>query len=239
MSVLTQGTQVYVLAPKVGAPGTFEVLNIECATAFDPGGSPAEQIEDTCLEEVNARSYKRGLRTPGQASLTLNADPRNLSHLRLHQLSESNDDRALQFAVGWSDGVGIAPTVGAPGVATGTVLVGGTGYTTAPALSFVGGGGTGMAGTATVAAGAVTGITITSQGTGYTSAPAIAFAGPGTGAVGRVTIPGATMVLPDTRTWFTFNGFVSDFPFAFSGNTVVSTAAQIQRSGGSSWIPKV
>lgn len=239
MSVLTQGTQVYVLAPKVGTPGTFEVLNIECATAFDPGGSPAEQIEDTCLEEVNARSYKRGLRTPGQASLTLNADPRNLSHLRLHQLSESNDDRALQFAVGWSDGVGIAPTVGAPGVATAAVLTGGTGYTTAPALTFVGGGGSGMTGTATVAAGAVTGITITAQGTGYTSAPAIAFAGPGTGAVGRVTIPGTTMVLPATRTWFTFNGFVSDFPFAFSGNTVVSTAAQIQRSGGSAWIPKV
>mgnify|MGYP002130236824 CR=1 FL=1 len=45
--------------------------------------------------------------------------------------------------------------------------------------------------------------------------------------------------LPATRTWFTFQGFVSDFPFDFAGNAVVSTAVAIQRSGGSAWVPKV
>ena len=98
MSMLTQGTQVYALVPTVADPAVFEILTIECATAFNPGGSPAEQIEDTCLEETNARSYLRGLRTPGQASLTINADPRNASHVRLHQLSESEDATPIKWA---------------------------------------------------------------------------------------------------------------------------------------------
>ncbi|MNG41441.1 hypothetical protein D3C84_1306340 [compost metagenome] len=45
--------------------------------------------------------------------------------------------------------------------------------------------------------------------------------------------------LPTSRTWFVFRGYVSDFPFDFAGNTVVSTQATIQRSGGSAWIRKV
>ena len=164
MSMLTQGTQVYALVPTVADPAVFEILNVECATAFNPGGSPAEQIEDTCLEETNARSYLRGLRTPGQASLTINADPRNASHVRLHRLSESDDVTPIKWAIGWSDGVGVPPTL----------AVGGTDFT-----------------------------------------------------------------LPATRTWFTFQGYVSDFPFDFAGNAVVSTAVAIQRSGGSAWVPKV
>ena len=164
MSMLTQGTQVYALVPTELDPTKFEVLNVQCATAFTPGGSPAEQIQDTCLEETNAHSYMRGLRTPGQASLTINADPRNSSHVKLHQISESDDSTPIKWAIGWSDGVGIPPTV----------TVGGTDFT-----------------------------------------------------------------LPATRTWFTFQGFVSDFPFDFSANAVVSTEVAIQRSGGSAWVPKV
>ena len=161
MSMLTQGTQVYVLAPTIADPAVLEVLRIECATEFNPGGSPSDQIEDTCLEEVEARTYLRGLRTPGSASLTISADPRNASHLRLHQLSESADATPLKWAIGWSDGVGIPPTVAS-----------------------------------------------------------------------------GDLVLPGTRTWFTFQGYVSDFPFDFTANTVVKTAATIQRSGGSAWVPK-
>ena len=40
MSVVTQGTQLFVLANGV-------VSEIECITAFSPGGSPADQIDDT------------------------------------------------------------------------------------------------------------------------------------------------------------------------------------------------
>ncbi|MCW8278917.1 phage tail protein [Pseudomonas sp. PCH199] len=161
MSILTQGTQIYALVPTVADPSTLEVIEIQCATAFSPGGNPADQIEDTCLSD-KVRKYLRGLRTPGQATLTLNADPRNASHVRLHQLSEDDDIGNVSWVVGWSDG--IAP----------------------PTLN----------------------------------------------------VAGDDFVLPTTRTWFLFDGYVSDFPFDFAANTVVTTAATIQRSGGSAWIRK-
>lgn len=155
MSVLAQGTHVFFIDP--AGP---TVTRIECATTFSPGGNPADQIEDTCLEDAD-RSYRPGLRTPGQATLGLNADPENQSHVRLHALSETNPSPVMQFAVGWSDG-------------------------TAPP-------------------------TLDSNG---------------------------AFELPDSRTWFTFEGYVSDFPFDFAQNTVVTSTVTIQRSGGSAWIPK-
>lgn len=158
MSILTQGTQVYIIDPNDGTP---QVLKIDCVTSFDPSGDPADQIEDTCLE-ANERSYKSGLRTPGQASLGLNADPSIASHLTLYNLSRQNPSPTLQWVVGWSDG---------------------------------------------------------------TAAPTLA-------------VSGDDFELPDTRTWFRFEGYVSDFPFTFEQNSVVATTVSIQRSGGSQWIAK-
>lgn len=163
MSILTQGTKIYFIDPDFNSAGPG-VRQVECATAFNPGGSPADQIEDSCLEDAE-RSYRRGMRTPGQASMSINADPNNVSHIRLHQLSESNQSdgtEILKWAVGWSDGTA-DPTVDSNG----------------------------------------------------------------------------DFVLPTTRTWFTFQGYVADFPFDFQLNAVVATAISIQRSGGSAWIPKV
>lgn len=156
MAILTQGTQIYFIDP---ADDSVKV--VEGAKAFNPGGAPADQIETTPLE-VNERTYLRGLRTPGQASLTIDADPRKASHIRLHELSEDDSVETIHWAVGWSDG---------------------------------------------------------------TAAP---------------TVDGQTgeFVLPSSRTWFTFQGYVSDFPFDFQGNAVVSTQVTIQRSGGSAWSAK-
>jgi len=100
MSVLTQGTQFFVLAQ--GA-----VSEIECITSFSPGGNPADQIEDTCLSERNSRTYKVGLRTPGQATVGLNADPENASHIMLHNLANSDGSRpgCSRFS-GWPDATG-------------------------------------------------------------------------------------------------------------------------------------
>jgi len=158
MSILSQGTNVYVLDPNDGTPA---VLKIECATSLSPGGDPADQIEDTCLEAFE-RSYKAGLRTPGQATMGINADPDNESHLTLYGLSRENPAPVLKFAIGWSDGTA-APTLN----------VGEDGFD-----------------------------------------------------------------LPTTRTWFTFQGYISDFPFDFTQNTVVTTEVSIQRSGNSAWIKK-
>lgn len=155
MAILAQGTHIYFIDPDTDLP-----VQVECATTFTPGGNPADQIETTCLEDFD-RSYEPGLRTPGQASMGINADPRNQSHLRLHQLSEANPAPTLQWAVGWSDGTA-APSVDSNG----------------------------------------------------------------------------DFDLPATRTWFTFQGYVSDFPFDFAQNTVVTSTVTVQRSGGSNWIPK-
>lgn len=155
MSVLSQGTQIYAIDP-----ADDSLITIECATSFSPGGSPSDQIEVTCMEAFE-RSFMPGLRTPGQATIGLNADPAKSTHVRLFELSQENPQPVLKFAVGWSDG------------------------TTAP------------------------------------------------------TVTAGDFVLPTTRTFFTFQGYVSDFPFDFAQNTVVTTTVTVQRSGGSTWIPKV
>ena len=160
MSILTQGTQIFFIDPDFDSSGAG-VREIECATTFSPGGNPADQIEDTCLS-ATVRSYKPGLRTPGAATLGLNADPANESHVRLHELSESDPVPTLKFAVGWSDGDSL-PTIDSDG----------------------------------------------------------------------------DFELPADRTWYIFEGYVSDFPFDFAANTVVTTQATVQRSGGSAWVRKV
>ena len=156
MSVLAQGTEIFF----IDTTGAAAIVQVECATTFTPGGAPADQIEDTCLEDSD-RTYKPGLRTPGQASIGLNADPANASHILMHQLSEANPQAVLEWVVGWSDG-------------------------TAPPTLDV----------------------------------------------------SDDFVLPATRTWFSFQGYISDFPFDFAQNTVVTSAVSVQRSGGSAWIAK-
>lgn len=233
MAVLAQGTQVYMLDPDTG-----EVVAIECATAFNPGGAPADQIETTCLED-GTRTYARGLRTPGTATLSINADPQYESHIRLHELSETDSQDYIKFAIGWSDGTE-PPTVVSGSISNITVTDPGSDYTSAT-VAISGGGGSGATATATVEAGEITAITITDAGVGYTSAPTVTISGDGSGAtaVATVTDDGDDFVLPDSRTWFTFEGYVADFPMDFAANSVVTTEVSIQRSGGSAWIPKV
>jgi hypothetical protein len=155
MSKLTQGTQVYFIDTD------DSLVTVDCAVGFNPGGNPADQIEDTCLEDTS-KSFKAGLRTPGQATLDINADPENASHVRMHSLSETDPSPELKWAVGWSDGTA-DPTVDSNG----------------------------------------------------------------------------DFVLPTSRTWFTFQGYIADFPFDFTGNSVVKSTVSIQRSGGSAWTIKV
>ncbi|MEN3158295.1 phage tail tube protein [Alkalimonas sp. NCh-2] len=155
MSVLTQGTHIFFKDPADGGG----VVRVVKATQFNPGGNPADQIEDTGLEDFD-RTYQKGMRTPGQASMTINADPNQASHIRLHELSQQEGDTTLDWVIGWSDGTA-EPT-------------------------FVDG----------------------------------------------------AWVLPDSRTWFKFRGYVSDFPFDFQLNAVVTTQVAIQRTGGSQWVKK-
>lgn len=171
MAVKTQGSQLFGLFPSLTTPGEFEVLQVECMNNFNGGGNPADQITIECLEKTT-REYLKGMRTPGQATFTIDADPRNDSHVRLHQAAESDDEiyDSIRWALGWSDGP--KDTDGNP--------------TALPTLNT----------------------------------------------------DGDDFVLPTTRTWFLFDGYVGDFPFDFAANTTVKTAVSIQRSGKGAWIRK-
>ncbi|WP_444931509.1 phage tail tube protein [Microbulbifer sp. ZKSA004] len=154
MSQLAQGTNIYFIDP-----ADDSVQKVTGVNSFNPGGNPADQLDDTSLEDLD-KKFKRGLRTPGQASVGLKIDSQNAVHKRLHELSQDDTVDSIQWAVGWSDG-SEAPTV----------------------------------------------------------------------TTGEWT-------LPSTRTWFTFEGYVADFPFDFQQNTLVTGEMSIQRSGGSAWTAK-
>ncbi|WNZ57006.1 phage tail tube protein [Microbulbifer sp. MKSA007] len=156
MSQLAQGTNIYFIDPAGDADTVQKITGV---TSFNPGGSPADQLDDTSLEDLD-KKFKRGLRTPGQASVGLKINSQNAVHKRLHELSQDDTVDSIKWAVGWSDG---------------------------------------------------------------TEAP---------------TVTTGEWSLPTTRTWFTFEGYVADFPFDFQLNTLVSGEMSIQRSGGSAWTPK-
>lgn len=155
MAKLAQGTHIYFIDPDDDS-----VVTVNGATTFNPGGAPADQIETTELDDSD-REYLPGLRTPGQASLGLNADPDKESHIRLHELSQDNPSPTLKWAIGWSDGDDV-PTVNSSG----------------------------------------------------------------------------EFDLPNTRTWYTFDGYISDFPFDFASNSVVTSTVTIQRTGTAAWTKK-
>jgi len=154
MAKLTQGTQIYFIDP-----ADDSVVEVTGVTTFNPGGAPADQIETTNLIST-VKTFMRGLRTPGQASMEINADPTNAAHLRLHELANDDTVEYLEWAIGWSDG-----TADADGDSTG-------------------------------------------------------------------------FDLPTSRTWLRFNGYVADFPFDHSTNSIVKSTISIQRTGTSTWTEK-
>ena len=111
MSIFAQGSELYYIDPE-----TLQVVKFDCPTGFNPGGSPADQLEDTCLDSLD-KTYKKGLRTPGQAQVTFNPDPTYASQVRLYELwmDDSDTNVELKWAIGFSDGTGIAPTVDSDG----------------------------------------------------------------------------------------------------------------------------
>jgi len=60
--------------------------------------------------------------------------------------------------------------------------------------------------------------------------------GPGLGP--EPTAASAGMTAPNTRTWLSFNGYVSDFPFDFALNTVVTSNIAVQVSDFPVLLPK-
>lgn len=105
----TQGTELFTvdsLSASVAA-----VLKFACPTGITGLGGAADQLEETCLDDLIDKAYKRGLGNPGQVSVPFNFIPTNGSHQILFDLKDSGD--VLPWLIGMSDGYGIAPTLDA------------------------------------------------------------------------------------------------------------------------------
>jgi hypothetical protein len=153
-----QGTELYVVDP--GDSDGNPVLDVGCVLDISGIDSTNDENETTCLADL-ARTYEAGLATPGEASFTLQFDPANPTHVRLHELKKLGV--TLKWALGWSDGRGIAPT------------------------------------------GADT---------------------------------DGDFILPNTRSWIEFDGFMKNFPFQFARGEQVTSAVNIRMSGDPILTPK-
>lgn len=238
MSKLTKGTHVFFLNTTGQAP---EVVKVACATSFNPGGDPAGELDDTCLDSEQME-YKAGMRNPGTASLGIRPDGEYDSHMTMWNLSRLTPSPTLDWVVGWSDGT-VKPRF-AKGVGSVAVDAAGSGYSqSTTTVSFSApddADGRNATGLVTVVSGEVTEIIVTDPGTGYTSAPdvTISDSGSGAGASATATLGDYGFVLPDSRTWFTMGGYISDFPFDFQLNALVESEVSIRRTGGARWIKK-
>lgn len=100
----SQGTNLYTIDPADGS-----LIVVGCPTSIDGIDTTLDQLETTCLDSP-ARTYEAGLATPGTATFAINVDPKDPSHLRLHQLKVAGT--TLQWAVGWSESPNTPPTIG-------------------------------------------------------------------------------------------------------------------------------
>lgn len=105
-----QGSELYLIDP-----ADDSLLEVGCVLNFTFAGVQIEQNEVTCLADA-VRRYEPGLGTPGAANFGIQTSPTDASHIRLHELFAAQT-RDLKFALGWSDGTGIDPSVeaGSPG----------------------------------------------------------------------------------------------------------------------------
>lgn len=157
MATKTQGTQLFIIDPD--GSGGPSVVTVECAISIDGISGSREQIEITCLEDV-ARAYEAGLITPGTMTVTIQADSRNESHVRIHELYVSGTK--FDAAIGWGNGTAV-PSIGSD----------------------------------------------------------------------------ETFDFADTRDYIAmYQTYISDFPFNFELNAVVTSAVTFQLSGLPTWFPK-
>lgn len=153
MASKTQGVVLYTVDPEDDS-----LLIVGCVTAIDGIDTTIPQLDTTCLSSP-ARTYVAGLAEPGAASFTINFDPADASHVRLHELKVAGT--TLPWAIGFSDG-------------------------TAPPTTDTDG----------------------------------------------------DLVLPATRSWISFDGFMNSYPFSAALNSVWTSTVGIQISGEPVVTPK-
>lgn len=101
MSIKTQGTELYFV-------NNNAVVKLKCPTGISGLGGAKDQIEDTCLDATEDKTFMAGLGNPGQVSVPFNLDPQHASHQMLFGMKESGNN--TDFIICLSDGTA-APTI--------------------------------------------------------------------------------------------------------------------------------
>lgn len=108
MSVKTQGTKLWFINTATTTNNDFSTM--VCPTGISGLGGAADQIDDTCLDATEDRTFVRGLGNPGQVSVPFVFKPSEASQQDLFDLKASGT--TIPWLVGFSDGTA-APTVAA------------------------------------------------------------------------------------------------------------------------------
>jgi len=103
-TIKTQGTELFFTNPLTTAA---DILKVACPTGISGLGGAADQIDDTCLDGTE-RTFKAGLKNPGQITIPINFIPSSPSHQAL--LSMFQGGQMANWLIALSNGT-TAPTV--------------------------------------------------------------------------------------------------------------------------------
>lgn len=99
MSVKTQGSELFFADSTATIPA---MVKMACPTGISGLGGAADQIDTTCLDNSEDRTYERGLGNPGQVSVPFVLKPSEASHKRLFELKASGV--SMNWMICLSDG---------------------------------------------------------------------------------------------------------------------------------------
>lgn len=88
-TVKTQGTQLYLIDRFTSSEAA--IVRFACPTGITGLGGPKDQVETTCLEATDDKTFIAGLGNPGEVSVPFNLIPSAFSHQTLFDLKESGD----------------------------------------------------------------------------------------------------------------------------------------------------
>lgn len=101
MGIKTQGTNLYFIS-------SAAVKTLTCPTGITGLGGARDQIETTCLENTDDKTYLSGLGNPGQVSVPFVFDPSAADQKLLYALHDTGE--IAKWMIGFSDGTAV-PTI--------------------------------------------------------------------------------------------------------------------------------
>lgn len=100
-AIKTQGTNLYFVS-------SAAVKTLTCPTGITGLGGARDQIDSTCLSNIDDKTYVSGLGNPGQVSVPFVFDPTAADQKLLYALHDSGE--IVNWMIGFSDGTTV-PTI--------------------------------------------------------------------------------------------------------------------------------